>query len=264
MTIIGQLWNFPSMDFALASNFVHVWRASFEQLASCFQQLAQVISPDERKRAKSFYFEQDRRWFIMRCGLLRMILGRYLCTEPSRPRFRYNPYGKPSITEAPNGSTLRFNGSHSHGLVLYAITQDRKLGVDVEYVHPLPEVKQIARHFFSAREVASLCKLPRDKKLQGFFNCWTRKEAYIKATGYGLARDLNQFSVSLAPAGPVRLLNVNWDPNEISRWSLVELTPAPGYVGALCVEGHDWRLIWWECPTVGNITRREHICLSNG
>lgn len=84
---------------------------------------------------------------------------------------------------------------------------------------------------------------------QAFFNCWTRKEAYVKATGKGLAVPLDQFEVSLVPEEPTALLRVQWDSQEAVRWSLQELTPAPGYVAALAVEGKDWQLKCWQWPT---------------
>lgn len=249
MKTFDQLWNPPSADLAMPKNDVHVWQVSLDQQTARVHELAQMLPPDEQRRAESFYFEQDRRWFIIRRGLLRTLCSRYLGTEPSQLQFRYGSYGKPSIAKPFAGGALRFNVSHSYELALYAIAWDREIGIDIERTHFLPDAEQIAGRFFSAWENTALCKLPQNQKRRGFFNCWTRKEAYIKATGYGLAQALNDFSVSLAPGEPAKLLSVNGDPNEASRWSLVELTPTPGYVAALCVEGHDWRLVLREYPS---------------
>jgi 4'-phosphopantetheinyl transferase len=141
---------------------------------------------------------------------------------------------------------LRFNVSHSHGLALYAVTRRRKIGIDIERVRPISGPEQLAARFFSAGENAELCALPEHVKHEAFFNCWTRKEAYVKARGEGLSLPLNQFDVSLNPGEPARLLRVERDPQEAARWSLQGLTPAPGYVAALAVEGHGWRLACWE------------------
>ena len=102
--------------------------------------------------------------------------------------------------------TLRFNLAHSHELALYAFTRGREIGVDIEYLRALPDADQIADRFFSARENATLQALPASQRRQAFFNCWTRKEAYIKAIGKGLSQPLDQFEVSLAPGDPARLL----------------------------------------------------------
>ena len=90
--------------------------------------------------------------------------------------------------------------------------------------------------------------LPTDVQRQAFFRCWTRKEAYIKARGQGLSLPLDQFDVSLAPGEPAAILGTQQDPSEASRWSLQELTAAPGYIAALAVEGHGWRLTCWQWP----------------
>jgi 4'-phosphopantetheinyl transferase len=244
----GGLWNPPSAKSELGRNDVHVWRAFLDQPVLHVQHLAQTLSSDERRKAARFCFKQDRRRFIVRRGLLRTILSCYLDTEPSRLQFRYDPCGKSSIAAELDGDALRFNVSHSHGLALYAVVWDRLIGVDVERIRPLPEAEQIAVRFFSAWENAVFRELPRSQKLQGFFNCWTCREAFLKATGYGLSSPLNEFSVSLTPGEPARLISVHGRPGEVSRWSLLELTPAIGYVAALCVEGQGWRLACWGWP----------------
>ncbi len=248
MTALDRLWGPPPADLALSSDDIHVWRASLDQPASRFQRLAQTLSEDERLRAGQFYFEQDRKRFIASRGLLKTILGCYLDIEPSRLQFCYGSRGKPALAETPVGGTLRFNLSHSQGLALFAVTRDREIGVDLERVRAISEAEQIAERFFSARENAVFRAVPMSKKQEAFFNCWTRKEAYVKASGDGLALPLDQFDVSLAPGEPAALLNAKGDPQEASRWSLQELVPASGYVAALAVEGHGWRLACWQWP----------------
>jgi 4'-phosphopantetheinyl transferase len=242
-------WNPPPAGPELRRDEVHVWRASLDQPVLRVQQLAQTLSPDERRRAEGFCFERDKRRFIVRRGLLKMILSCYLDVEPSRLQLRYDLCGKPSVAAPSGGRVLCFSASHSHRLALYGAVWDREIGVDVERVHPVPEAEQIAARFFSAWENAVLRELPRSQKLQGFFNCWTRKEAFLKATGYGLSRPLDEFSVSLAPGEPARLMSVHGRPEGGLRWSLLELIPAVGYVAALCVEGRGWRLACWNWPT---------------
>jgi 4'-phosphopantetheinyl transferase len=231
---------------ALSHDEVHVFCACLDQPASRLQELAQTLSESERIRAERFHFEKDRKRFIIARGLLRTILGCYLDIEPSRVQFSYGSYGKPALGETSGSSGLRFNLSHSHFLALYAVTREREIGVDIEHVRPMPEAEQIVKRFFSARENAVFCALPPSQKDEAFFNCWTRKEAYLKAIGSGLAQPLDQIEVTLTLGEPARLLNIPGATHTAEHWSLQHLTPASSYVGAVAVEGHNWRLTCWQ------------------
>jgi 4'-phosphopantetheinyl transferase len=125
-------------------------------------------------------------------------------------------------------------------------------------VRPVVNAEQIAQRFFSHREIAALGALPPPIRIQAFFTCWTRKEAYIKARGEGLSFALDKFVVSLAPGEPATLLSAPEGPQETSRWALLELEPEPGYAAALAVEGNGWRVSYWdwECELNGQGTRR--------
>ncbi len=248
MTVLEHSWLPPIGHPTLSSNDIHVWRATLDQPTLRVQQLSETLSEEEHMRTELFHFEQDRKCFIVGSGVLRTILGRYLGTEPSRLQFCYGPHGKPYLAGRFGEGALRFNLAHSHELALYAFTRGREIGVDLEYIRYMPDAEHIAASFFSARENAVLHSLPASQKQEAFFNCWTRKEAYIKAIGNGLGQPLDKFDVSLAPGEPARLLNVEGDTEEASRWSLNALTPTPGYVGALAVEGHNWCLTYWQFP----------------
>lgn len=239
------LWGPPPAELALPDDEVHVFCACLDQPASRLQDLAQTLSESERIRAERFHFEKDRKRFIIGRGLLRTILGCYLDIEPSRVQFSYGSYGKPALAETSGPSALRFNLSHSHFLALYAVTNQREIGVDIEHLRPMPEAEQIAKRFFSARENAMFRALTPSQKDEAFFNCWTRKEAYLKAIGSGLAEPLEQIEVTLAPGEPARLLSIPGATHTAERWFLQHLTPASSYVGALAVEGHNWRLACW-------------------
>jgi 4'-phosphopantetheinyl transferase len=243
----GQ-WEEPPVDLALLSDDIHVWRASLDQPAACAQRLAQTLSAEERWRAERFHFERDRLRFIVSRGVLRMILGRYLGIEPGRLQFDYSLHGKPSLAKMPNrgGGKIYFNLSHSHGLALYAIAQEQEIGIDLEYIRPIVEADQIVQQFFSNRERAMFCALPMNQKQGAFFNCWTRKEAYLKASGRGLDWPLDKVEVSLAPGEPARLLSIAGDHQEASSWFIQALTPVPGYVAALAVKGHGWQFNYWD------------------
>jgi 4'-phosphopantetheinyl transferase len=246
MASLEHLWRPPPAERALSSAEVHVWRASLDQAAPCVERLQRTLSADELHRAARFHFPRDRRRFIVARGVLRDILGRYLGVHPSALGFRYSAYGKPALADVADEEALRFNVSHSHEMALFAVTCGREVGVDIEYLRREIACEEIAEHFFSVRERGSLRALPAEVKHQAFFNCWTRKEAYIKAHGEGLSLPLDQFDVSLAPGEPAALLATRSDPREALRWSLRVLTPGPDYVAAVAVEGQGWNLTCWQ------------------
>jgi 4'-phosphopantetheinyl transferase len=229
---------------------VHVWRIDLKQTESNTRSLARLLNEDETSRAGRFYFPKHRDRFIVARGVLRLILGRYLEADPAQLRFSYSPYGKPSLRGKYSASELQFNLAHSHEAAVYAFTLRRQIGIDIEYMRADTSGDEIAERFFAATEVAALLALPPEQRTAAFFNCWTRKEAYIKARGEGLSFPLGDFAVSLAPGEPAALLSVVGAPQETSRWSLRELTPGVGYVAAIAVEGHQWRLKHWEGKTL--------------
>jgi 4'-phosphopantetheinyl transferase len=228
----------------LGTDEVHVWQAMLDEPARQLPELAATLSSDERARAQRYHFERDRRRFVVCRSLLRDIVGRYAGRPAEALRFGYGPRGKPSLPD----SEVRFNVSHSDGVAVYALSRGREVGVDVERVRPVSGADRIAERFFSIPEREALRAVPARARTQAFFTCWTRKEAYVKARGEGLGLPLDQFTVSLAPDGPAWLSPAGGaDEREIARWSLAGLYQDPGYVAALAVEGHGWRLrsAWW-------------------
>lgn len=248
----NQNWAAPPTNLVLTENEVHAWRASLQQPVSIIQHLQQFLSVEEVTKAGRFYFEKDRHHSIVARGLLRVLVGRYLQVEPGQLTFCYNAYGKPALDLPFAESGLHFNLSHSHELALYAFTYTRHIGIDVEYMRTNVAFEQVARHSFSPNEQAMLLSLPEAVRLQAFYNCWTRKEAYIKARGKGLSLPLHLFDVSLIPGEPVQLLSSREDPQETTRWSLQELMPGADYAGALVVEGSGWNLGSWEWDFLPN------------
>ena len=241
-------WRLPPGILVLGCDEVHVWRASLDQTPSQIQSFLHTLAADEQARAERFYFERDREHFIVGRGVLRAILGGYLDRVPKCLSFCYGSHGKPALAGDSDGDAIRFNVSHSHGVALYAVTRGREVGVDLERVRVNLAVAEIAERFFSRREIAMLRTLPIEVQRLAFFRCWTRKEAYIKVRGEGLSLPLDQFNVSQAPGEPAKVFGTPQDPSATSRWSLQELTPAPGYVAALAVEGHGWDLACWQWP----------------
>lgn len=241
-----ETWSCPPSQVSLGNRDVHVWRAALDHPHSVAKAFYELLSLDERQRACRFHFSRDRDRFIVARGTLRSILSRYLFVPPSQHQFNYGPYGKPRLDEPGGGTSLHFNISHAHNLALFAFTRHRDLGIDLEYIRESASGPDVAERFFSSQEVASLRGLPTESWTQGFFNCWTRKEAYIKATGNGLSIPLNQFAVSLVPGEPAAMLATAHNDREAVRWSIREISPAPDYVAAIVVEGTKWDLKCWQ------------------
>jgi 4'-phosphopantetheinyl transferase len=239
-------WSAPPNPLLLAENEVHVWRVPLEMSASNIEHLQHVLANKEIARARRFYFEKDRRNWIVAHALLRSILGQYLKCDPRKLRFTTNSYGKPLIVTPLAGNRLHFNLSHSGDLALYAFAYEREVGVDVEQMRSGIDYRELATHYFSVRECTALDALPADLQEEAFFLCWTRKEAYIKARGKGLSLPLDQFDVSLAPDEPPRLLGSREEPRVAERWSLYALFPGRGYAGSLAIEGSGWQLRCWQ------------------
>src|SRR5260370_17177542 len=221
----------------------HIWRGSLEKSRATIQQLRKLLSLDEQARSDRFHLERDRQHFVVARGCLRTLLARYLEIAPTKIQFSYGPHGKPRLaTSTSLARRLNFNLAHSGGFALYAFTQVGEIGVDLEHVRPELTGDDIARRFFSSNEVARLSQLPVGERHESFYNCWTRKEAFIKAKGIGLSLALDQFDVTLAPTEPTVLLRTRWDETEASRWSLEVIDAGPGYVAAVAVAGQDWQL----------------------
>lgn len=244
----GESWQRPPADLSLPPGEVHVWRIFLDQALPAHQhEFAALLSEDEAARAARFRFERDRRRFITARAAFRTILARYQGFEPQALRFDYNAYGKPSLKAEFGGHALGINMAHSQDLALCAVVRGRELGIDLEQVRALADMEAIAQRFFSPSECAALKSLPEGEKCEAFYNCWTRKEAFIKACGEGLSMPLDSFEVTLAPGEAAKLLSVEGDPQKAALWSLAALTPADGYAAALVVEGNsDWRLACWQ------------------
>jgi 4'-phosphopantetheinyl transferase len=233
-------WSVAQTQLQLAENEVHVWRAGLDIDSPSVQRLAAYLSPEERARAARFVFETDRVRSIVARGVLRELLGGYLKQPAASICIEAGPRGKPAV-RIEVGPRIRFNLSHSHGLALYAFALDHEVGVDVEKIRPQVVFEGIEERYFSAREQQELRTLPHQLRPEGFFLCWTRKEAYIKARGEGLYIPLGSFDVTLTPGEPAVLYSADRE-----RWSMHSLYPRLGFVGALVSEGHQIQLRCWE------------------
>lgn len=219
---------------SLNSGVVHLWLVRIG--GACLDYDPGPLSPDERSRATRFIFDRDRNRYVACRYVLRSLLASYLGTLPESLLFDYTRYGKPSVRLPDNREDLQFNVSHSDDWALIAITTGHRVGVDIERLRELEDGEGIASRFFSEAEAAEFRRLPEEQRIEAFFNCWTRKEAFIKACGEGLSHPLEDFDVSLAPGQAARLLAIRGNGGSTEAWSLEAWTPLPGYAAAAAVD----------------------------
>lgn len=231
----GQLLQIPD------ASEIHVWLIRLDDL-DAEAHLRDLLADDERDRAERFRFDLHRRRFVIARGTLREILGNYLAIQPSEIRFVYGPKGKPALA-FPEGIDLQFNLSHSGELALAAFTVGKPLGVDIEQVRPMDDLESIVRDHFSAMEIEQWQSLPSQARVPAFFDCWTRKEAYVKAIGDGLSAPLNEFDVAFLPLETPAIAFK--DKRHRESWSLIEMSPAPQFAGALAIPGCGWKPECW-------------------
>lgn len=221
--------------FLLSSGEVHIWRADLDS-ENYGRNLEALLSPDEIKRANRFRFPEHRRRFIIGRAALRQLLSAYLAIAGGEVNFTYSLQGKPALAPA-HHSDIFFNVSHSEDIAAFAFTKEHSIGVDVEVIRQDIDVTGIPKRFFSSAEQKMLAALEGPAKFRGFFNCWTRKEAYVKAVGSGLSLPLRDFDVSLLPGDPARLLATRPDPKQTARWSMASLDFGQACAAAVVVEG---------------------------
>jgi len=250
-TVIAA-WPVSSRIIAPGPGEARIWSADLEPGAAAIDRLVPLLSADERERAERFHLRRDAMRWIAARAVLREILGGCLDADPRALAFTYGDKGKPALA-APAGSLdLQFSLAHSAHLALYAVTVGGPVGVDVERLRLLSDMDQIAERTFSRQECAVLRGLPVPLRPAGFFNCWTRKEAYIKALGFGLSYPLERFSVSLAPGVPARLEAVEIDPAHVESLTMASLAPRSGFVGAVVVGARPVELV---CERLGEDRR---------
>ena len=244
MTATLQDWPVAPAGLKPVADEVHVWAAALARPADQVAALALQLSGEERERAARFRHVPSRNEFIVARVLLRVLLGECLGADPREVRFSRTARGKPRLA-GPDPAQLCFNVSHSHGLALFALTGRCEVGVDLEHVRPFSDEMGLAERFFTPREAAALRALDGRGRRETFFRLWTRKEAYLKAHGLGLSFGLERVEVSHTPEDPAHVVHIDGDRREAARWSLRTLSPAPGYVGALALQAHDYRLFCW-------------------
>jgi len=206
---------------------------SLDQPSSDPAELFGLLSAEERARTSAFRFDYLQRRYANGRGLLRKLLSARIGEAADRLIFTVGEYGKPALKDYP---ALHFNVSHSGSVFACAISECAPLGVDVEGVRPMDDMEAMSRRFFSPRESSRLMSLPLEHRELSFFECWTRKEAFLKATGEGLSRSLDSFSVSFGPAAQPAILEILDSPGGESAWQMLSFVPQPGFIGALAIK----------------------------
>lgn len=248
MNSLAATLHFPPPP--LTENGVHLWHVQRDSPVWQGIDLGRYLSSDELERAARFRFQQDARRFSTTRGLLRVVLAAYLDVAPEALSFVYGERGKPALAEK-YASGIQFNVSHSHERAMFGISK-RAIGVDLEWARPDAKVDGIARRFLSETERAAFIDLPPSEKHRAFFDCWTRKEAFIKARGDGLFAQLKEFDVSFRPGERAQLLATRPDPSEATQWELSAVDIDPEYAGAVVVQASQAQTAYWTSDLLGS------------
>ena len=239
-------WEPSSTPPDLGAGDVHLWRVRLGSTGAGEPADEAALTKEELERSSAYPAGEPRRRFLAARRRLRSLLSGYARVPAAELELAYGEQGKPSLREP--AADLTFNQSHSGDLLLLAFGRGRELGVDVERTGRDVSWERVARRFFHGRELEALCGLPPEERRSAFFRCWTRKEAFVKATGRGVTQGLRSFAVSLDPAAPCLTWIQDGDP---AGWGMADIDPGPGYAAALCAAGRGWSLRCFE-PAPGS------------
>lgn len=204
----------------LSPGVIHLWSIDLDA-----EGRPEMLSRDEQARAERFHFDIHRKRYITGRSALRSLLARYIAGPIS---FTYTPAGKPTLP----GAGISFNLAHSGQFAIAGVTRETALGVDIEVPRAFPDLDQLAEFSFSAGEAARWRNLAENQKLAGFYRCWTRKEAYLKATGEGIATRLKTFEVAFEDGEPPRILK-----GAEGAWTLLDISEEPVHFAAIAYAG---------------------------
>lgn len=216
---------------------VRIWWIDLDAPEPEVARCTSVLDSAERARSRRFHFARDARRFTVARATLRSILGEVLGIPACDVGFTLGPFGKPELDRTRHDAEVTFNVSHSEGVGVIAVTEARRIGVDVERVRTIAEMEGVAKRVFSRRELDVLSALPPERQPAAFFAAWTRKEAFIKAVGTGLSHPLDAFSVTFGDAERARIVEIGGDAAAAAAWSLHALDAPAGFTAALACEG---------------------------
>lgn len=212
---------------------IHVWRLLLTDESTREICRREILSPEELARAERFHSMRDRHAFTATRTALRMLLGRYTGESPSALRLETGSFGKPALDERCNPRRLSFNVSHSGAYALLAFGVGVHVGVDVERVRSEKEVTEVASSVLQASEYERLMSLPPLERRLAFFRAWTRKEALVKALGYGLSMPLSELEVTFGPHEDARFVKSESALADPLQWRLHAIEMDDAHVAAL-------------------------------
>lgn len=220
---------------------LRLWCVSYRDIVDerLLGQYWELLSESERAQQRRFYFEDDRRRYLLTRALLRTVLSEHVTADITPREWTFEPgeHGRPYITNThPELGDVSFNLSHTKGLILLALARGRIVGVDTEVISDARPLLEIADRFFAPAEVAALRALATHEQPQRFFQYWTLKEAYIKARGMGLAIPLDQFAFHFPQPGQVDLTLDPRQPDVAERWRFWQFRVKSDFLAALCIE----------------------------
>lgn len=236
------IWQNPSQKFTINPQEVHIWKTNLEQSSINVQNSFKILNEYEKNKARRFHFEKHQKRFIIARSSLKKILSLYLSISPQEIEFIYNDYGKPKLIDKINKLALQFNVSHSKNMAIYGITCHYLIGVDIEYIRPMPEAENLAKRFFSDKEYEQMRPLPSEEKSKEFFKLWTAKEAYLKAIGQGISGGLEK--VEISQYEPKQFISLP-ESNNI-KYNLFYLTPHYNYLAAIAVQNNQQNYYYWQ------------------
>jgi 4'-phosphopantetheinyl transferase len=220
------------------SRHVVVWISRLSQAQASLPFLEPLLDSREQERAARFHFPDDRARFIVGRGLLRKCLGSYLQRDPAGIELTYTDLKRPVLA---GSDDIDFSISHTHDLVALAVTSGARVGVDLEFIQPNLDLSELALRIFSPEDLRLFQAVPNDEKHVAFYRAWTRKEAYLKARGEGIAGGLQEVSVSFAP-GNVGSIHDSRKSCGAGNWRLQALPVPEGYAGTLACDDAKKRL----------------------
>jgi len=234
----------------LTLDALHVWSILLSQSDDVVHALEEHLSMDEIRRADRYRQERDRSRYIVAHGALRELLADYMAQTPRDISFGYTATGKPFLIDKGGEQRLRFNLSHSGEWALVGLALSTEVGIDIEQIDSDVSVEAVAERFFSRSEFEALRKVPLEQRQAAFFSAWTRKEAYVKARGEGIADRLRNFSVSVDPEQSALLLTDSIDASATLHWRIYDLHNIPNYAAAVAAEGttHQIHMMRWTHP----------------
>ncbi len=238
----------PRGTLTLGSDDLHLWCAALSDFSGETARFEALLSEAERTKAGAFHFPRHRDAYILRHGIMRILLSGYRKQHPRDIEFNFRPLGKPELKDGLPPAPLHFSHSHSGDLALYAIARSCPVGVDIERLKPVPDMDQVVKQFFSFREIHTLAALPEEGRLEAFYACWTRKEACLKVDGEGISQGVKHVDVSDTLLRETNALETVGDSQRPDRWRLQSLAPAAGYLGAVAYEPPALRVTQWTLP----------------